>query len=237
MHRTVALSALLLLLLASAAVAAPGFNLTWGAKCWKDGGTANLDFACNTTTGTVGTLTVSFAPAAAHDDFISASIVLEGMSETASVPDWWRLGTGECRNGSFALVTDFTAVPTSCTDLWEGGGFGSLGQYLEGGNRIHVYALWVPDYPIPIGAAVEYACAMFTVDGAKTTGAGACSGCSTPLAWGLDRVELGYLNGAPTEILTEPLQNQCVTWQHSTLGCGTVPVRSMTWGQVKSLYR
>lgn len=237
MSRLAPITAALLVLVASAAAAAPGVNLTWGAKCWKDGGTSNLDWACGTNTGTAAVLSLSFASAQDHGDFISASMDLEAMSESAGVPDWWRLATGECRGGSLTLVTDYTAVTTSCVDLWEGGGFGDMGEYLGDGNRVHAVALWVADYPIPITGNVEYACAMFVVDAAKTTGSGSCAGCSTPLVWGAYQVELGFAYGGSSEVLMDAIENQCVTWQHSSLGCGTVPVHNTTWGAVKSLYR
>ncbi len=235
--RTVVLVLALLALGAMPAFAAPGVNLNWGTGCWKDGGIPNLSWACNTNVGTAATLTVSFVPPAHHDDFLSASVYMEGMADGGSgVPDWWRLEAGGCRDGSLALNTDFTHLTTSCTDPWEGGGVGDIGEYSESSDRLHLYAVWIPDLPMTIDPGVEYTCAQFVVSAAKTTGTGACTGCTKPVIWAISRVELGYMAG-PTDFLISPVQNQCVTWQNSTLSCAIVPARAMSWGRLKSLYR
>lgn len=152
------------------------------------------------------------------------------------MPDWWRINPGECREGAFGMNTDFTHLATSCTDPWEGGGVGDLGEYSEVSDRLHVYAVWIPDFPMAIDPGLEYTCVQFSFSAAKTTGTGACAGCATPVLWGATRLELGYLSG-PGDALVTPIQNQCVTWQGSTLSCGIVPVRNMSWGRLKSLYR
>jgi hypothetical protein len=237
LKKILVLTVLLLAVTASLAMAAAGVNLTWGNKCYADGATVDQVWDCNSNTGGVaGTLSLSFQTAASHPDFVAIGFYLEGMTEEAVVPDWWKMSTGECRVNGTTMNTNFTALTTACTDLWAGLGGGGIGLYSDDTNRMHLNAAWAMADSITIDPNIEYLAAQFNFSRAKTVGTGACAGCDTKAIWSIYRLEIGFLSH-PTEMLTFPLANQCVTWQTSTLSCTLVPTRNTTWGQVKSLYR
>ena len=237
MKKTLLLVAVLLAVTASVAMAAAGVNLTWGSNCYGDGAVPNNTFQCNSNTGGVaGTLTLSFMTAAIHTDFVAIGFYLEGQSDAVTLPDWWKMGAGECRANAITMNTGFPTYGGVCTDLWQSLGGGGIGLYSDDTNRMHLNAAWAMADSITIDPNIEYLAAQFNFSRAKTVGTGACAGCDTKAIWSIYRLEIGFLSH-PTEMLTFPLANQCVTWQTSTLSCTLVPTRNTTWGQVKSLYR
>jgi hypothetical protein len=87
-------------------------------------------------------------------------------------------------------------------------------------------------------AGTEYFLAHVRIDNARTTGAGACGGCSEPVCLNFTRLMIlrpaGSLNDA---VLTTQGAGSRVSWQGSGGDCMVVPVRSTSWGAIKSLYR
>lgn len=81
----------------------------------------------------------------------------------------------------------------------------------------------------------EYYAFRITIDAQKTTGAGACGGCSVPATIVLNEI---VLDGNAIDRLTTPLSNTCLRWQAAgTTPCSATPIRNTTWGAIKSFYR
>jgi hypothetical protein len=79
-----------------------------------------------------------------------------------------------------------------------------------------------------------------TIDRAKTTGAGACMGCSETVCLFLNYLHL-YQTDANKTLTTiyDVTQQQAVNtifWQGTASVCAT-PTRNVTWGRIKTLYR
>jgi hypothetical protein len=245
MKKTLLFAGLLLALTASVAMAA-GVGVSWKNFCWGEtGSSSNLTWACNTNSNVNIRMTTSFKLDTPMPTFGAVGVYMEGMTEAAAVPDWWKLGdatTSDCRNGTIlSMSTDGTVLANGggdvCLDVWGGIGYGGVGLYSWDGNRMHMNGVWAVGAGIPIAANTEYFAVQFRVTGARTVGT--CTGCLTPAIWGLQKISVeGF--GGDIRPLDMPYAggNACLTWQSSTLPCAApVPARNTTWGQVKSLYR
>jgi hypothetical protein len=236
---------LLLTLTASVAVAG-GVGVSWGNYCWgEDGSRTNLTWACDSNTNDAIRMTCSFRLDADLPDFVGVGIYLEGMTEAAAVPDWWRLSNEvatDCRYGLGTVSADGTVLANGgtdgCVDPWQGRGSGGIGLYSSDGNRMSVQAAWTSPEAIPLEGGTEYFAAQFRVSAQRTVGS--CTGCSIPAVWMLSRIDVC----TPTTTLpldhVFPGGNRCLTWQSSVLPCLNDvpdPARNSTWGLIKSLYR
>jgi hypothetical protein len=175
-------------------------------------------------------------------DFNGVGVFMEGMTEDAVVPDWWKLGeaeSGDCRANLITLSADGTVLANGgadvCFDPWQGLGAGGIGLYSWDGNLMHVNAAYAVADGVPLEAETEYFAVQFRVSGTKTVNS--CAGCLSPAIWGLKYID--WTTPASVNRLSDMYAggNQCLTWQSSTLACGLVPTRNTTWGQIKSLYR
>jgi hypothetical protein len=225
---------------------AGGFNLTWGAGCWRDEPVALKSFACDANDGST-TFTASFAVDFNFSDFGLLAAQLDMQSDSPILPDWWQFSSGGgCRQGALSTSASFAAAPGGCMDPWRGQNPSSISywrtaSFPEGWpergvllpNRAQFLAWYWADPQVPISTGVEYYAFSVTVDYRSTAGAGACGGCGTPATIVMNGFNLGYSNW-----FTTPLSNGCLRWQtDGATPCGATPVRNTTWGQVKGLYR
>ncbi|MBI5708712.1 MAG: hypothetical protein HZC42_00150 [Candidatus Eisenbacteria bacterium] len=248
MKRLLLLSGALLVLGASAAAAAPGLNLAWGAGCWADNPVNTKTFACNTNTGNAQ-ITASYTPTADQTFFVGIEAVLDFQFDGAlTVPDWWSFfEAGTCRQTSLSTSADFTAAPGGCTDAWFGLGAGGIAAYQTATSVPHDSSVTTPGrsrlkvaYALadasPLTGGTEYYAFRATINYLKTVGV--CTGCSTPATIVLNQIKSA--EGAPantSEIIINEGINRCITWGSSTVPCIAVPTRNTSWGQIKSLYR
>jgi len=244
MKKALLFAGIILTLTASVAMAA-GVSVNWKNACWGEEPLSNLTWACTTNSNNNIRMTCSFKLDTAMPTFAAVGIYMEGKTEAAAVPDWWKLGkeveTGDCRSTLATLSTDGSVLANGgddvCFDVWKGQGAGALGLYSWDGNQMHMNGVWAVGSAIPLAANTEYFAVQFRVAGGRTVNS--CTGCLTPAIWGLKGISVeGF--GGDIRWLDMPYTggNQCLTWQTSTLECARpVPARNTTWGQVKSLYR
>jgi len=234
---------------ATSAHGARGFNLTWGAGCWRDDPVTLKAFACDANEGSA-TFTASFVYDFNYSQVNYLACQVDLQSDSPTLPDWWQLSSGgACRQGALSSTADFAAAPGGCTDLWRGqtpdGEFtwrtaaypeGETGPRVPLPNRARFVGTYLANAYVPIVKGVEYYVFSVTVDFRNTAGAGACSGCTTPVTIVLNEIDLTVAIN-PIRITT-PLSNGCLRWQAAGVTpCGATPVRNTTWGQVKGLYR
>jgi hypothetical protein len=210
---------------------APGINIAWDA-CGP-AGVANKDFACASNVG-VDVFVVSYvAPITMPNPLvgIEADVMVQPPGG-APLPSWWQFQVGGCREGALTLSAN-RAADTLCLE--------------SSPDSQILYWAFVPGYDSPqsgsllVGAGVglpgvwitpevEYFGFRVAVSHAKSTGLDSCGGCANRLTLVLREV---HLHGeTDTIFLTNPLRQNVITWQG-----GLVPVRSVTWGQIKGLYR
>jgi len=218
-----------------------GLNLSWD-DCGSNG-SADMTFACNTNAGTPFNLFASASPGTALQNFVGTILVIDFQSETTTLPDWWAYGG--CR-----LATSLTAAPaagvTTCSDITDNPQFGGIDYAVafEGNaSRSRLRTAYAMDAGLApaVPAGTEYTLMQLTINRNRTTGAGSCTGCATPICIVFNSVLLDQVDtGLPRVIETEPLQRRHVTWQGAPTAfiCpDAVPAKSRTWGQLKSLYR
>ena len=227
-------------------VQAAGANLAWNA-CLSEGGTTNKDFACTSNAGT-SVLYGSFVLAADQPLCTGIEATVEISAAADSLPSWWQLfNVGACRRTSLAASFDFSNDPgTACTDMWLGAGIGGIGGYhtywttpqvpsgLANQSRIRFGAAVPISTPMQLSAGVEYYAFKVLVNNAKSTGASACSGCSTPVCLLLSELNVVQSNGRH-EALTQAATSNRVTWQAATNCPGAMVQQDITWGQIRSI--
>ena len=244
------LLAILAAILAVAVMPSPArgqaINLSWD-DCGANGAALRA-FACDTNLG-VNTLVGSFVPGAFVDSMTALQAVIDVQVLGPNLPAWWGLGAGFCRPASLLPGFDFTSGPFNCHDYWQGGAVGG-GRATPAGNRLRievVAALPLSDSRVvDLDDNTEVYAFKVSINNAKSTGDGACTGCDVGACIVLNHVEVGTITGGQylTFFLTLPGDRVDVTWQCpglvTTVGClldCTTPARDRTWGQVKQLYR
>jgi len=253
MKKALLFCGVLMLLGASAAFAvAAGVNIGWTANggCWPESGTALKTFACTSNTGS-SVFVASFAVTDDMPDFTAMGAVLDGQSESASLPDWWQLSnTGSCRAAALSVSADFTSAPqTACTDVFLAQASGGIGAYqtelfpppaplnVPAANRLRLKVGFVLTTTVPITGGTEYYAFRATVNNTKSVGSPSCAGCLTHVTLVLNEIQATPPIAANTVKLFSAIDNQCIQWQGANVLCSLVPSRNRTWGEVKSLYR
>jgi hypothetical protein len=237
------------LLLASARAAYPaagGLNLGWN-DCGGNPAAIDVVFACSSDSRTF-TLIGSFV---APSEVTAASgivAILDLQAASIGYPAWWALAPGLCRAGSLSATFDFRNGPYSCVDYWQGGASGSISMAWPAGNRtrIRVDAALPAGSPlitsIPEGTEV-YAFGAI-IDAAKTTGPNACTGCQTGAVVCLNSITITQpADAGVNRFISQPAARGFAIWQGGPPYDASIvcypgdPVRSTTWGSIKSLYR
>ena len=237
MKKMLLLTSVLLALTATVALAG-GVNFNWGTVCYTEAPSARTCFNCNTNAGQ-WSMVSSFMVDQEVSDMVGFELTMIGQSNSALMPDWWRMGAPpDCRAGYARFSADFSTAPqTRCLD-WEGGQAIAAyipSSYAWSGNQatIRTGAAIDARTPFDLQPGVEYYAGRFTILNGKTVGAGSCSGCGNGMMWCVPLITAAGLGGKRVD-LTWPLQggNNCLYF--NVYGD---PARNTTWGQIKSLYR
>ena len=192
----------------------PGtINLSWD-DC-STFGTSAKTFACNVNTGPAFNLIGSFTPPEAMPLFVGLSAALTVQSSTATLPDWWRFGSSECRGSALSVAFDYTSGPFSCLDPYSGNALGGL-LYTIGFGGVDRASLRLQG-AIPLGFDFliepenEYYGFTIRIRRSNTAGAGSCSGCEVPMTIHLDEIGL-FQSSEINHRLTMPGHGTTVTW-------------------------
>jgi len=238
-----------LLAVSAAPVWAAGINLGW-LDC-PSGPTYTLSrtFACASNAGT-NTLFASYVAPAGIDNQTANTVIIDIQSDQAALPPWWTLGSGQCRPGSLLGNFDFTTGPGTCQDYWQGGATGGVnwGVLPNTTNRCRIKGVFAlpagSPFIAPLVEGVEYYSCKILVNNLKSTGLGACAGCSNQACIVLNEIILNQAAPSPpiTSLINPAASNYCI-WQAWTTSdpnnqCPAVtPARKATWGSIKALYR
>lgn len=270
MKKAMILGAVLLAFSASAANAA-GIAFAWH-ECAQSppppdgpGDATNWNFNClsnNDATTPQGSppyaLVPSFDPTSTVV-FAGNTIIVDIQAGGGTLPNWWRVETGGCRQLTMAVV-DPAASGTFglCANPYNG--TGSLANFLYGtGSQVGFIAPATNAGPdrarifaeLSFGGAVnptlnpgtKYYAPVLTLSQAKSFGFGNCAGCLTPVSLMLNKIVVYARAGSGTSDLhmesPDSPEVQCITWQGGVPGtcAGATPVKSATWGSIKALYR
>jgi hypothetical protein len=179
-------------------------------------------------------------------------VVMDVQTAGATLAPWWGMATGQCRAAaSVAGDFNFTGGPFTCYDYWQAGAIGALSWSVlpNTTNRCRikgVFALPAGDARItsvPVDLEVySYKC---NINNAKSTGLGACAGCTTEACIVLNsiRVNQPVASGGAAIFISNPAVVQHAIWQGWSTGdpnqaCPLItPTKSKSWGSIKALYR
>lgn len=243
MKKTLLLAGALLALTAGIASAQSGINLSW-TDCGAAGAAAR-NFACTSNTLTGAIMIASGVAGQQLDQLNGEESVMDLQTNQASLSQWWQLASGGCR-GTTAISAsfDFTGGPFTCLDPWSGGGSGGM-QFtpgFEGPNRARIRTVGAIAGSTQITGTDEYYFFKITLLGAKSTGTGACAGCTDGACIVFNSIKLTQPLGVGDVTISTPIVRNFVTWQAGGSGIAggcpaATPTRSKTWGAVKSIYR
>jgi len=253
-HAALATAVLLFVSTPNRSHAAPGVNLAWNHCLGEGTGVQNLDFACDTNTGSRTIVASMILPS----DLPQATGILVHVrftSASATLPAWWELrGSSSCRTG--ALNVNMIADPANavCADWSDGTAAGGQVGYCSTVNptcgvpppangAVLTASTFVSlDVPKALTAGTEYFLFNFVINNLKTVGPGSCAGCEIPVCIVFNDAYVDDVSGLKF-ILVDPTApgTNSVAWQGGgggATGCpGVTPTRRSTWASVKSLYR
>ena len=224
--------------------AAAGINLSWN-DCVLNGGTSNLNDACDSDSGTPGTLVASVDPPYMTQcvGFVAA---LEFLTAGPLLDSWWHYEAGGCREGTLRASLDFAQGPSACPDPWNGLGEASV-EYRSCTSQVPgsacVFVRGTRYAPTTLDPSVSSEWLVFKLEILRP-GTTSCGGCLTGACLMLASVELIQPPGVGNYVISLPAFRQHVTWQSGTgQHCPPVdwetpcPAAAATWGTLKALYR
>jgi hypothetical protein len=231
-----------------AARAAGGLFLTWNDCVLAATASHDASWSCDSNLGE-HRLTCAFSPPAVVDSVLGFELVVDIQHAAAELPDWWRFAANGCRYGQLGANLDFAGRP-GCADFSRGLATGGvMGYYVTeprggaGQARIKVAGAWLPDSGYATLSPLDtYYAAEVIVRHGFTTGGTACAGCALPACLVLNgmwiRRQPGAAGGDVELSVPGPDQANWATWQGGAgADCAAVPVRAVTWGRLKGLYR
>jgi len=239
MKKTLLLAGALLALTVSVASAAGGINLSWN-DCGA-AGVMTKTFACNSNNGVNNMVASAIAPAV-MGQLNGQSSVFDLQTNQVALSPWWQFGG--CRTaGSLSANFNTGAAGTSCSDPWQAAPSGGLtyAAGFGGPNKARIRTLCAISGNTPIDNVQEYSFLLITIGNGRSTGLGACAGCTDGACIVFNSILLTQPLGQGDYTISAPIERQHVQWQSGGglggLCPGATPTKSATWGSVKSLYR
>ena len=238
---------LTLLLAAGPARAAGGVHLTWGDCALQGAGQPVQAFACDTDLGSE-VLYCGLVMPAPTDSVLGLELTVDIQHSAPVLPDWWRFNVAGCRSGSLGADTDFGQVST-CQEMWQAPAAGGVLSYVVGMPRGGANQAGVLiGFSLPSGqlrtldaTSMYYAARILIANDGTTTGCGGCEDAACLVLNSIRVLRPPRPDGVPSGdvVVTTPGagSGNWASWQAATANCAAVPVRNMTWGAVKSLYR
>ena len=205
--------AILELLAASSAplLHAQTMNLSW-TDCGASG-FQSISSACNTNVGT-NVMVVTFTDPTLYNHLSAIEGFLTVTAVGDTLPDWWKLGSGECRANRLISSADFTSY-SWCTDFWAGSAATGMSYISHPGGDLSKASLQVAvaadtastDLLTP--GLEQYAFRLLLSNGKTVAG---CNGCAVPVCVRLDSLHL-YQQGVIVRRIFTPDISRYIGWQ------------------------
>lgn len=223
---------------------ADSLRLNWG-DCPEGLGSSVKTSTCNAPLA-VESLVSSFDLSAPVDSVIGMEVVVDLVSDSATLPNWWHFESGGCNSGALSASGDFTAIG-GCSNPWNSTVSGLVQAYVVGQPRgaantaRMIFTIFVlASQQVSLEAANPYYAGILRLSHSRSSGVNACSGCATPVCLVLNSILVLRRPGSvPEQVQVSPSggNGHWASWQGSTADCNLVPVRNRTWGAIKSSYR
>ena len=250
MVRTLIASGILLALSSRACGAAypqvPGIDVAWHNCIGLPGAAQNLDYACDgSRDGNPFRLVVTFTPPVDLPQFVALQVTVDVRTESARLPDWWRMGPGECREGGLLFTERRSGIGTgttgACIDPWDpdrdstGGGFQWTSEHrfydpypiVEPGRGFLILAI-AQSHTAALQKGQRYLVPPILFDpfnpmDPEVATQESCPGCATPACLVVNQIELDQVAGQipPQQdivVLNLPIERLFVTWQGGGIG-------------------
>jgi len=237
------------LLVLGVSIASAQINISWKSCTGVGLAAVNQSYACDgSLVGAPFKGVFSFVSPASMTHFVGIQAVMDIQTDLATLPDFWRAGNGECRQGAFVYPSGFVGAGTgaACVNVWDaaiGGGY----DWTSGTQKARVKFVFADANEKSLTSGTQYIAGVFTLDPYGDTDIGdghVCAGCSNPACLVMNELSLYQTVGSPggdVFTLTTPATRQHITWQGGAVGgsgCpAATPTQNKTWGSVKALYR
>ena len=217
-------------------------DLTWD-DC-TSGAAQSLKISnCATNAGPSHILVAAATFPDSYSDLLGVEAEIELFSPTVpALPDYWHIEPAGCSSSRAIFAPN--SVTGSCEAIWLGTGAGGISrvEWPVGGDPrrmlVHVVSATADGASSTAGAVSPLFELRFNRQ--RTTGAGACAGCTTPVAFWLRSLRLvrgvagsGEIT-APDLLLSAPALSSTAFWQQVTGATEVVPT---SWGRIKTTYR
>ncbi len=238
------LAAGMMLFLGASNAPAADLRLTWD-ECPEGNAQTVKQSSCNALFA-VDPLVSSFVLSAPVDSVIGMEVVVDLVTDSATLPDWWHYEPGGCNAGALTATGDFSTIG-ACANPWNSTATGLVqawwgGQPRGGANQARlIFTVFVaPADRVTMDAGNPYYAGVVRLTHARSSGPNACAGCTVPVCLVLNSIQLLRLSGASVEevqVVPSGGTGNWASWQSATANCNLVPVRNRTWGAIKSSYR
>ena len=240
------------LLFCASLATAGGINLSYG-DCAANSGTHTVTLTCANATAPFD-LIGSVELDGPLTQFHSASAIIDFQSPTGvAIPNWWRFDGIGCRSG-YATTAYNSTSGGACTALWFPAIQGGLSTLpveqwqlgVNGTNTIRYNGVAAINGAIdlpqndPVNSINEWGVVRVNITFNKTTGLGACAGCTNAMCVVFQETKI--TNAAdpetPLDVTTAGSAGQYVAFNSYGGTCPSdTPAHNKTWGALKSLYR
>ena len=236
------------------AFAAPAFaqtqiDLTW-SDCPLGAAIINVNNACSSNAGSVGTMVVSYQPPAELDSLVAVLAIIDFQTgNAAGLSPWWHMEPGGCvkRVGAVGAGGNFTANPpyVGCTDSWGLNGVAGFNYQPNtvaplNGGRFKAAVGVVHDFAAVVTPDLMWYAVSVSIAKQGTVNSPCNAGCSEGACFVVN--ELLLSEPAPikdTSITTGP--QQWCTYNGTSVQlpppCPSTPTHAGTWGSIKAAYR
>lgn len=229
--------------------AAAQYELTWDQCPGSFSAKSNKAFACNDDNAPPMKLVIAFTPPKSMQRFVGYRVYMEISTAASTLPDWWALGPGDCREG--ALTPDVRPGTTlgSCSNPWDRAPVAAAYSYFERGtspSRGVYQVVAARTNATSINVGTRYFGSVLTLSPAHSNGSdGAlCAGCASEVCISVTQVELNQELAEGEEVadyvtMNRTSQPNVVTFNARDPNgnpCGATN-RTSTWGKIKTTYR
>lgn len=217
-----------------------GFNLSWNG-CATNFASLQRCYACDGQAGVSFVFQGSFRPVHSIPDFAGTSSIVDITSESATLPDFWKIATGDCAAAAFSarnpVVGGGCATPSLFASGNVGGGY-SVEYRSPGRVRLRVDWAVASPAPPPLVAGQLYPAFAIMMDADAAVMAG-CQGCATGALIELNSIEVFGFGVTEDELINVSDVRNFVVWQEYPFysPCTVTSTRSTSWGAIKSMYR
>jgi hypothetical protein len=227
------------------------YELAWDKCPGSFGAITNKRFDCTADASAQPIqLVVAFSPPKTLQRFAGVRVDIELSSATGNLPDWWKVGIGECRDGAVATSLSPGLALGQCQNPWTGsktGGGAFWASGFGGAGRTLLSFAYAREEKTSLTAGTRYLAAVISIDGSANSSS--CSGCAAEVCIAITRFQIAQAKDEVNNKTQDPGPDDEINLSRSTgisvvsmnarsgdNPCGST-VRNRTWGQVKSTYR